>query len=214
MTQYQINVQHAQDRRVKRLQWAVIGCGVILIALLCLTVYQMFGNFIFPKPEKMERCPQISELSQKIKSIKPRAHLTATSQSTLRARDNVLQWESTNGLAYVEDGMQYENKSLQIPKQGYYFVYSQVSLKIPPNFGDHFKSQIIRVNDNYGEPEVLLSGKAIKNGQHTIYLAGLLRLTRGDRLKVDVTAVDQVDISSEDKTFFGAFWVMGTTTNS
>ncbi|XP_018432475.1 PREDICTED: tumor necrosis factor-like [Nanorana parkeri] len=135
-------------------------------------------------------------------------NICRTSQSTAKTKDHILQWEWSNGLAFVGGGMLYENKSIKIPKEGFYFVYSQVSLKIPSNFGEHFVSQIVRVNSNYGDPEILFSGKAVKNGQQTIYLAGLLHLIRGDQLKVNVTAVDQVDIRSNDKTFFGAFWVM------
>ncbi|CAI9604187.1 unnamed protein product [Staurois parvus] len=200
-----------QDGRLRRLQWAVTGCAVCLVALLGLTVYQMSQRPAPPSTDKVERSPQISGPSQNFKDTKPRAHLTGKSQYNAKPKDTFLQWESNFGLAYVKDDMQYADKSIHIPKNGYYFVYSQVSLKIPSNFGDHFVSQIIRLNENYGAPEVLFSGKIRKDGQQTIYLAGLLQLNKNDWLKVNVTAVDQVDISSDDKTFFGAFWVMDST---
>ncbi|XP_077323803.1 tumor necrosis factor ligand superfamily member 15 isoform X2 [Lithobates pipiens] len=216
MTRRLIMVQRAQDGRLRRLQWAVTVSSVCLLGLFGLTLYQTFGNLPPPpppppsNPDKTERSPQMCGL-QNLKDMKPKAHLTGKSQLNAEPKDTFLQWESNSGLAFVKDGMKYENKSIHIPKRGYYFVYAQVSLKIPQSFEHHFVSEIIKVNDNYGDPEVLFSGKIPKNSQQTIYLAGLLELTRGDRLKVNVSSVDHIDISLEHKTYFGAFWVMDFT---
>lgn len=206
-------VQRAQDGRLRRLQWAVTVSSVCLLGLLGLTLYQTFGNPPPPppsNPDKTERPPQMSG-QQNLKDAQPKAHLTGTRQLHAVPKDTCLQWESDAGLAFVKDDMKYENKSIHIPKDGYYFIYAQVSLKIPHSFKHVFVSEIIKVNDNYGDPEVLFSGKALENGQQTIYLAGLLQLQKSDRLKVNVSSVHHVDISSEHKTFFGVFWVMDFT---
>ncbi|KAM5146144.1 tumor necrosis factor ligand superfamily member 15 [Mantella aurantiaca] len=140
---------------------------------------------------------------------KPRAHLRATNQSTTKTKDTYLLWESQNGLAFAKDGMKFDNQSIQIPSMGYYFVYCQVSLKFSSSSKDnYFEARIVKVNGNYPAPEDLFKGKVHRDTQNTIYMAGLLFLIRGDKLKVNVTDVNQVDNSSEHTTYFGAFWVM------
>ncbi|XP_040178687.1 tumor necrosis factor ligand superfamily member 15 [Rana temporaria] len=203
-----IGAQRAQDRRLRRLQWAVTVSSLALLGLFCLTLYQTFGNLPPPPPGKTERSPQMSG-NPIWKDLKPMAHLTAPGPY-LKAEpnDTFLHWQSSIGLAFVKDGMKYENKSIHIKKNGYYFVYAQVSLKTPHESNkDPFELKIIKENNNYPEAEVLFIGKIHKNGQQT-YLAGLVNLRNGDRLKVNVSFIDQVDIYSEHKTFFGAFWVM------
>ncbi|XP_068105816.1 tumor necrosis factor ligand superfamily member 15 [Hyperolius riggenbachi] len=204
------NEQHAEDKRLKRLQWTVNGCIIVLGGLLSLTLYQMCGSIVSPKKEESQLSPYMNPGNIcNCEGEKPRAHLTGTIQSIENAKDYVLQWESRLGLAFAEDGMQYANKSILITKEGYYFVYSQVSLKTHSGFGNGFTSQIIKVNENYPTPEILFSAKILVGGHQPLYMGGLIHLTKRDQLQVTVSAVEHVDISSNHKTFFGAFWIAG-----
>ncbi|KAM3912046.1 tumor necrosis factor ligand superfamily member 15 [Leptodactylus fuscus] len=140
---------------------------------------------------------------------RPMAHLPATKQTEASAQE--LQWEPERGLALLRNGMTYSNKSLIIPKDGYYFVYSQLYFRpAASTCNDTSISQsIIRSNANYPEPEIILSGISFcsKGSKiyHPITLVGLIELKKGDKLKVNMKPVTQVDTSFDHKSFFGAF---------
>ncbi|KAM4695993.1 tumor necrosis factor ligand superfamily member 15 [Rhinophrynus dorsalis] len=136
-------------------------------------------------------------------------HLRGTKQDNSSTKPQTLQWEDELGLAFTKDEMKYMNKSLCIPKTGYYFVYSQVTFRHDGNERD-VSQTIVRVNANYPEEEVLLSGTKllyIKGSYTTIYLGAMLCLKAGDQLMVNATDIKLVVVNVEYRTFFGAFMV-------
>ncbi|XP_073495826.1 tumor necrosis factor ligand superfamily member 15 [Phyllobates terribilis] len=197
-----------QDRSIRRLKWAVAFCFILLTALVLFAVFLLRGGF----PEKRDKGEMGKQQGTNTDTEKkPKAHLTGTRQSNASAKD--LQWEAALGLAYLENGMIYSNKSIIIPKEGFYFVYSQLSFRPPSNTCVDDKSisqSIMKANSNYPEPETILSGISfcIKDSKkyQPIYLGGLLHLTKGDQLKVYISPGTPLD-TSEHKTFFGAFLV-------
>lgn len=200
---------HAQDRSIRRLKWAVAFCFVLLSALVLFTVFLLLSGF----PDDRDKVQMNRHLGTNPDTdTRPKAHLTGTRQNDASAED--LHWESRRGLAFLKNGMKYSNKSIIIPKEGYYFVYSKLSFRPPDSacLDDKPVSQsIMRSNSNYPEPETILSGisfctKGSKIYQ-PIYLGGLLHLKRGDELKVNVKPVTPIDSSVDHKTYFGAFLV-------
>ncbi|XP_051893399.1 tumor necrosis factor-like [Pristis pectinata] len=139
---------------------------------------------------------------------KPRAHLTAKETS---GELYDLQWEDKNGLAFTMGEMNYQNRSLIIPKPGDYFVYSQVSFRgIRSNECEHVTHTVIKWALSYPEHIHLLSSTKSICSQKSpwfvaIYLGAVFQLEKGDRLVVRVSNVTQVDFTHEHKTFFGTF---------
>ncbi|XP_077139583.1 tumor necrosis factor ligand superfamily member 15 isoform X1 [Ranitomeya variabilis] len=198
-----------QDRSIRRLKWAVAFCFILLIALAVFAVFLLRGGF----PDKRDKGHMDKQQGTNPAFDKrPKAHLTGTRQTDASAED--LQWEPALGLAFLRNGMIYSNKSIIIPEEGFYFVYSQLSFRPPSNtcLDDKTISQsIMKSNPNYPEPEIILSGISIctkgNKKYQPIYLGGLLHLYKNDRLKVHINPSTPLDISVEHKTFFGAFLV-------
>ncbi|XP_056395738.1 tumor necrosis factor ligand superfamily member 15 [Hyla sarda] len=200
---------HAQEKSIRRLSWAVAFCFILLSALTLCTICLLRSGF----PDKKDKV----QVDKRIEispdgNTRPKAHLTGTRQADSSAQD--LHWESELGLAFLQGGMKYSNKSIIIPIAGYYFVYCQLSFR--PQAGTcadekSISQSITRSNSNYPDPEIILSGisfctKARKTYQ-PIYLGGLLHLQKGDELKVKMQPITPVDTSFDHKTFFGAFLV-------
>ncbi|XP_075690345.1 tumor necrosis factor ligand superfamily member 15 [Rhinoderma darwinii] len=199
---------HAQDKSIRWLKWAVAFCLILLFALALFIFWQLLRGGI-PDKDKGEMDKHVGP--NLVNDSKPKAHLTGTKQNDA-TQD--LQWESKRGLAFLKNGMMYTNKSIVIPNEGYYFVYSQLSFRPPVTTCSDDKSisqSIMRSNSNYPEPEVILSGISFctegSKIYQPIYLGGLLHLKSGDRLKVNVSPITPVDTSVDHKTFFGAFLV-------
>ncbi|KAG8554202.1 hypothetical protein GDO81_003712 [Engystomops pustulosus] len=193
-----------QDKTIRRLKWAVGFCFVLLCTLALFTACLLQGGFPGRKDEGRVN-PRIGTPLQ----AKPRAHLTVTSQNDTSSQ--VLQWESKLGLAFLKNGMIYSNKSIIVPDNGDYFVYSQLSFRPPCTGGTSISQSILKYTPRYPEPDTLLSGISFctkdKGINPPIYLGGLFELEKGDKLMVHLNHVDMIDISVEHKTFFGAFLV-------
>ncbi|XP_040261971.1 tumor necrosis factor ligand superfamily member 15 isoform X2 [Bufo bufo] len=190
---------HAQDKSIRRLKWAVAFCFILLATLVLFTVCLLQGGFAL-------RCgfPDKTDKGQMDRQ-------EGTRQIDASGR---LHWESKRGLAFLTGGMIYSNKSIVIPKEGYYFVYSQLSFRPAGSTcadDTSISQSITRFNSNYPEPEIILSGISFCTKGSKIYqpisLGGLLHLKTGDQLKVDIRPVSPIDTSVNHKTFFGAFLV-------
>ncbi|KAM4019955.1 tumor necrosis factor ligand superfamily member 15 [Anomaloglossus baeobatrachus] len=201
-----------QDRSIRRLKCAVAFCFLLLFALVLFTVFLIRGGF----PDKTDKGQMDKQQGTKPDTDeKPKAHLTGRMQTgQTDGSAQVLQWEAALGLAFLKNGMIYFNNSIIIPKEGFYFVYSQLSFRPSSSIcvDDKTISQsIMRSNANYPVPETILSGisfctKDSKKYQ-PIYLGGLLQLRKGDHLKVHLRPGAPIDTSVDHKTFFGAFLV-------
>ncbi|XP_059494159.1 tumor necrosis factor ligand superfamily member 15-like isoform X2 [Stegostoma tigrinum] len=140
---------------------------------------------VAPGPQKSEVIGQPLDIVEK-----PRAHLTAklTSVDGIDGQYSALQWEDKNGLAFTEGQLNYQNPALIIPRQGTYFVYSQVSFRSSSKVKNitHISHIITKLTSSYPEPTHLLSSTRSLHGnqnrwQVTIYLGAIFQLQRGDR---------------------------------
>uniref|UniRef100_UPI00398EA4AE tumor necrosis factor ligand superfamily member 15-like n=1 Tax=Pristiophorus japonicus TaxID=55135 RepID=UPI00398EA4AE len=201
-----------QDARWKRTRLALLGCVSGLSLLTALSVFLLLQHVLAhknetPRHEMIQQSPNPAD--------KPRAHLTVkqTSSEYIDGECCALDWEDTNGLAFTKGELNYQKKSrsLIIPKKGDYFVYSQVS------FRNHISKKceriahdVTKLTARYPEPIKLLSStRSIceKQNQWTmaIYLGAVLHLDKGDRLVVNVSSIDHVDLTNDHKTYFGIF---------
>ncbi|XP_048414825.1 tumor necrosis factor ligand superfamily member 15-like isoform X3 [Stegostoma tigrinum] len=200
-----------QDTRWRRTRLALACCVSCCFLLASLSAYLLVKQLPPQKPG-----PQKSEvIGQPLDIVeKPRAHLTAklTSVDGIDGQYSALQWEDKNGLAFTEGQLNYQNPALIIPRQGTYFVYSQVSFRSSSKVKNitHISHIITKLTSSYPEPTHLLSSTRSLHGnqnrwQVTIYLGAIFQLQRGDRLVVNVSNVNQVDFTNDHKTYFGAF---------
>ncbi|XP_020387281.1 tumor necrosis factor ligand superfamily member 15-like [Rhincodon typus] len=200
-----------QDTRWRRTRLALACCVSCCFLLAALSAYLLVKQLPPQKPG-----PQKSEvIGQPLDIVeKPRAHLTAklTSVGGIEGQYSTLQWEDKNGLAFTEGQLSYQNPALIIPRQGTYFVYSQVSFRSSSRVKNitHISHIITKLTSSYPEPTHLLSSTRSLHGnqnrwQVTIYLGAIFQLQKGDRLVVNVSNVNQVDFTNDHKTYFGAF---------
>ncbi|CAH2315880.1 tumor necrosis factor ligand superfamily member 15 [Pelobates cultripes] len=217
LTSYPSSTRTALDKGIRRLQWTVTCCLIGLVILSLFSVYQMIAGYQEHSKDKGSKTglSQLLHGGPGMKAVhtseRPRAHLTGTKQDD---QNLILQWEDQRGLAFTKEGMTYKNRSLLIPKTGDYFVYSQVSFRASDSSHKNKKLeyvtlQITRVNNNYPEPECLLSGAISIDKEReecqTIYLGALLSMKVGDMVSVKVNDIKLVDVTVDHKTFFGAF---------
>ncbi|OCT67192.1 hypothetical protein XELAEV_18038474mg [Xenopus laevis] len=214
-----------QGKSLRRLKSLVTCCILGLCILAVFIVYLMVQGFmlyqelkgIYQVSDKAAVHPlSFKEMESDNYMAKPRAHLTGKKQLNYVSKVQTLQWENRHGLAFTEHGMHYTNQSLEIPKTGYYFVYSQVTFRLTANTAEkkgkieHVSLTIKKITSKYPEPEELISGAKNVNeyeseGYRPIYLGALLFLEEKDQLIVEVSDIQMVDVTVEHKTFFGAF---------
>uniref|UniRef100_A0A8C0IW13 Tumor necrosis factor ligand superfamily member 15 n=1 Tax=Chelonoidis abingdonii TaxID=106734 RepID=A0A8C0IW13_CHEAB len=198
---------------LKKIRCAVVFCLLSVLVLALPTAYLLVGNLGAHKSGPA----QVRKYSDVLSSAeKPRAHLTVKKQDLSLSMGNqfpVLQWEHERGLAFTKNNMNYTNKSLMIPKAGDYYIYSQVTFRGPtPNHSKpvSITQTITKITDSYPEPTQLLTATKTlcemgNNWFQPIYLGAVLFMEEGDRLMVNVSEIQWVDYTKEDKTFFGAF---------
>ncbi|KAM4664802.1 tumor necrosis factor ligand superfamily member 15 [Discoglossus pictus] len=184
-----------------------------------ITVYLMVCSILLSRENTAQSTQNIA-LGYKAPGVKlhkmetPRAHLTGTQQDYSTLQNEALHWEDRLGNAFTKYGMNYSKPFLQIPKTGFYYIYSQVSFHSAESMCNHninyVTQKITKINANYPAPEDLLSGMTKlceSNEYRPIYLGALLHLKEGDKLMVKVSDIKLVDVTMEQKTFFGAFLV-------
>ncbi|XP_074871717.1 tumor necrosis factor ligand superfamily member 15 [Carettochelys insculpta] len=211
---------------LKKIRCAVVFCLLSVLFLTLSTAYLLTGNLGAQEPGpaqvadesmttflKQQTPPAYIESSAE----KPRAHLTVKKQDLslpVGKHYPVLQWEHERGLAFTKHNMNYTNESLVIPKAGDYYIYSQVTFRgsTSNNNKPGSVTQIIitKVTDSYPEPTPLLTATKTlcdmgSNWFQPIYLGAVLPMEEGDRLMVNVSGIQWVDYTKEEKTFFGAF---------
>ncbi|XP_075435542.1 tumor necrosis factor ligand superfamily member 15 isoform X2 [Ascaphus truei] len=221
VTKQGLRASSVQDSTLRKLQCAVTCCLLGLCTLAVPTGYLMVGSFIIHRGDKAA----VQSSSESVLNTSAyKASGSGKGQDYSSDKSNTLQWEDQHGQAFTQNGMNYINRSLQIPKTGSYFVYSQVTFHLADlrcnesgqeKVGkkvDFVFQTITKVNSNYPASEDLLKGtKSLCEkenlGNRPIYLGALLLMKRGDRLMVKVSDIKLVDVTMEHKTFFGAFLV-------
>ncbi|XP_073350742.1 tumor necrosis factor ligand superfamily member 14 [Pagrus major] len=137
---------------------------------------------------------------------KPVAHLT-DGQDVVH-RDQTMAWSTVAEPILCE--MDYEDGSLVIQKEGYYYVYSKVSFS---DFGVFRHSVERRTKLYVGKSITLL--KSRKYGQmrskkmqlSNSYLGGVFHLHKDDAIFVKVSNTSQVARSKSFENIFGAFMI-------
>lgn len=127
----------------------------------------------------------------------------------------ILNWDNINGPAIQQGMMGYVDGEIVIPREGLYFVYSQVYFQI-------LSSEQERETQQFGQhlyrrtrsslELVLLSRSTVTkcwhSGHHfalfSSHQGALFHLQKGDTLSLRVLNIQSVRLQ-EDATFFGAF---------
>ncbi|XP_043914756.1 tumor necrosis factor ligand superfamily member 15 [Protopterus annectens] len=218
-----------KSEEFRRLRFAVACCMLSIFILAVVIAFLLVCNLRASDTGRVELVAvNTSEqgLSRTMQGINhtgieslPMAHLTATKTNDYPSEnwDPALEWEDKDGLAFTS-GMKYHNKALEIPKDGYYFVYSQVTFRAVEEINKSisktnspYATQIItKIKPSYPDPIKLLKGETSipasqQNWRQTVSLGAMFKLEEGDRLLVNVSNVSLVDYSNEYKTYFGAF---------
>ncbi|KAG7457125.1 hypothetical protein MATL_G00243290 [Megalops atlanticus] len=150
------------------------------------------------KASGVERTPTRKTLGQKIES-----------------------WESEKGLAFLRN-MKISNGELIIPQAGLYYVYSQTyfrhSLSLEEEGEPTVRNQqmlqyVYKKVVSYPDPILLMKNarttcwsRNAEYGLYSIYQAGVVQLSAGDRVFVTVSNISTIEMD-ERSSFFGAFLV-------
>ncbi|XP_035276664.1 tumor necrosis factor ligand superfamily member 10-like [Anguilla anguilla] len=128
-------------------------------------------------------------------------------------------WETDRGLAFLRN-MKMSNGELIIPQAGLYYVYAQTYFRHTHSLEDKLSARneqmlqyIYKKAVSYPEPILLMKNARTtcwsENAEYdlySIYQAGVVQLSAGDRVFVTVSNVSTVDMD-EKSSFFGAFLV-------
>ncbi|XP_008118964.1 tumor necrosis factor ligand superfamily member 15 [Anolis carolinensis] len=156
---------------------------------------------------------------------KARTHLAGAQKqsSCMPGSLPILYWR--NDRTHEEDTITYSDGYLTVPETGDYFVYTQVSYRCPDGKCENLEkcminpsektiiTQIIsKISSSYGsEPkQQLITSTSIGEKEmwkKTLYLGGILELRERDKLMVNVSNPELVDIALPAMTFFGAFLI-------
>ncbi|XP_041095066.1 tumor necrosis factor ligand superfamily member 15-like [Polyodon spathula] len=206
----------------KKILYCVACSMVAAVVLITLPFYLFFfikldaaGAALVPLNIAENSAPS-SRISQPREIPVPKAHLTAMARSLTSSEEvenQFLLWEHQHGQAFLKNGLDYQDNALVFPISGDYFVYAQVTFreiykkeKCEPRM---LKQTITKVTDKYPVPtELATASKSVcETGMwvKTIYVGAIFHLDKGDRLKVNVSSISLVDLTSEKKTFFGAY---------
>jgi hypothetical protein len=145
-----------------------------------------------------------------MQTARPAAHLYG-SDIGQHSYGHVFQWLSGRSGEFVDNGMNYTNGYLTVPKPGLYYIYVQVNCDPDQNSWCGYS---IRVNgntviNNYVEH----SSSAINIIHGQTSESGLLRkLNAGDRLSVTTRHIDyfgsgETSYHIGSQSFFGAVWL-------
>ncbi|XP_078067704.1 tumor necrosis factor ligand superfamily member 10-like [Mustelus asterias] len=132
---------------------------------------------------------------------------------------DVLYWNAGKGLAIRQGAIKYHRGEITIPKDGIYYIYSQVYFwhVQKPDGEDQqynlFLQYLYRMSMNYYEPILLTKAiftkcwsKDSKFDAYTSFQGALFELQQGDRLFIKVTNASAVNVN-EEATYFGAFLI-------
>ncbi|KAK6481101.1 tumor necrosis factor ligand superfamily member 15-like [Huso huso] len=212
-----------RDRSENKKILYCVACSMVAVVMLTTLPFYLFffikldaaGSALIPLNVD-ENGAVSSRISQPREIPVPKAHLTAMAHNLTSSEDvenQFLPWEHQHGQAFLKNGLDYQDNALVFPISGDYFVYTQVTFreiykkeKCEPRM---LKQTITKVTDKYPVPtELATASKTVcETGMwvKTIYVGAIFQLDKGDRLKVNVSNISLVDLTSEKKTFFGAY---------
>ncbi|XP_051877726.1 tumor necrosis factor ligand superfamily member 10-like [Pristis pectinata] len=132
---------------------------------------------------------------------------------------DILYWKDIKGFTVHQGAMKYHDGEIIIPKDGIYYIYSQVyfqHVRKPDREDQHYKfflQYLYRMSTYYNEPILLTKAiftkcwsKKASFDMYTSFQGALFELQQGDKLFIKVTNASAVVIN-EGSTYFGAFMV-------
>ncbi|CAH2314389.1 tumor necrosis factor-like [Pelobates cultripes] len=153
----------------------------------------------------LDSVPQEAEAQTRVAN-KLAAHLTG-----VRSK-NEISWKGESQNSFLENEMKLKNNALVIPKDGLYFVYTQViftGLSCVDTNAIQLTHKVNKYSDSEGDASpILTSTKTACEVQsksawfHPIYQGGIFQLDKGDVLSTSTTDIKYVD-TNNGKTYFG-----------
>ncbi|XP_043913439.1 tumor necrosis factor ligand superfamily member 10-like isoform X2 [Protopterus annectens] len=131
-------------------------------------------------------------------------------------RHPIRSWDRSSMWSHLQN-LTYHDGRLKIPKEGKYFIYSQIYFRYPVQPGDnshastHQLVQCVHKKTSYVKPILLLKGVGTRcwapnaeYGLHSVYQGGLFDLKPGDEIFVTVSSPSLV-YANEASSYFGVF---------
>ncbi|CAJ1053186.1 tumor necrosis factor ligand superfamily member 14-like [Xyrichtys novacula] len=138
---------------------------------------------------------------QTVDQERPFAHLMGSNRTV--DKDNVVQWLNNSGDS-ITYNMGYRNGRLLVEKEGYYYIYSKVSLDAEEECL-YFQHEVWRDTTAYGKPIQLLKSKRPRcltdrpanrnpsavDDYWNSFLAGIFELNKGDGIYVKLDSKEK-----------------------
>ncbi|XP_053138628.1 tumor necrosis factor ligand superfamily member 15 [Hemicordylus capensis] len=165
--------------------------------------------------QKQTAMPTSMPVTTPLPGSRPKAYLTADSPEVGPCVGNQLPILKWRDLRRLEDGNQmlYKNGFLVVPKDGEYFIYSQITFRRQQqnvNCTKHnvtaIKGVLSKRTGNY-VMELMSASNSITMAEYSkesIYLGSIVLLREGDELMVNVSHTEFV---YPKESFFGAFFI-------
>ncbi|XP_066530453.1 tumor necrosis factor a (TNF superfamily, member 2) [Hoplias malabaricus] len=206
------------------------GSWKILMAVMAVTLCTAAAVFFtFNKMEnKAGETDDIRHtLRQVSSSAKAAIHLSGRYNEKM---SDSVEWKDNEDQSFKEGGLRLENNEIHIPRDGLYFVYSQVSYRVSCSFSSdenaeeatpiHLSHMVSRWSESYSDNKPLLSavrsackkspsvdGDSEQPWFSAVYVGAVFKLQAGDRLNTIMKYnpnLSQVE-GQNGKTFFGVF---------
>ncbi|XP_076864541.1 tumor necrosis factor a (TNF superfamily, member 2) [Brachyhypopomus gauderio] len=196
--------------------------GALLAVALCATGFLCFA---FNKPHRSaDESDEITHTLRQIsESAKAAIHLSGDYNPVLSNMS--VEWRDGEDQSFAEGGLKLKNNEIYVPRNGWYFVYSQATYRVSCATKDdrrdivHLSHEVSRWSGSYDSWKPLLSAvrSACKltpaggdDGEEqwftAVYLGAVFNLQAGDRLRTVMDAERLHDIEGDNgKTFFGVF---------
>ncbi|XP_063289333.1 tumor necrosis factor-like [Pelobates fuscus] len=194
-------------------------CSFVL--LLVATVILALLHFeILPRPAKKDEIemPEFVGIKTFLDSVPQEARAQTRVANKLAAHltgvrsKNEISWKGESQNSFLENEMKLKNNALVIPKDGLYFVYTQViftGLSCVDTNAIQLTHKVNKYSDSEGDSSpILTSTKTACEVQsksawfHPIYQGGIFQLDKGDVLSTSTTDIKYVD-TNNGKTYFG-----------
>ncbi|XP_007444819.2 tumor necrosis factor ligand superfamily member 15-like [Python bivittatus] len=230
--------RHSKKRKSKLLS-CLLGLSLLGMFVLALPVlYLLSGRFSEkPAPEEMptaempdaQRQHDVPPCNCSDSNIRPSVHVAAdfdkiSKEKCLAPQYPALYWYNPEEEGEGQIKLGDEGKHLIIPKDGRYFVYSQVTFYCPDStcegvtyceksaVDETMVTQMIsHQNTAYDGAlsTVFLSSSSIDKTKwsKTLYLAGIIQLKKDDKLMVNVSNPQLVQANKPEFTFFGLYLI-------
>ncbi|XP_077404894.1 tumor necrosis factor a (TNF superfamily, member 2) [Vanacampus margaritifer] len=218
------NSSRTAAKHGSKLTMALLGFTLFLaIAAAAFLVFTVHTE----KPGRNEDRFDIHHTLRQISNVRAAIHLTGQYNSNIT---NSVQWINQVDPSHSQGGLELKNNEIVIPKDGLYFVYSQVSFRVSCRSDDnddtsttlmvHLTHRVRRWSSSFGNDEYRTilhsvrtacqkkaSGDADEEGgwYSAVYMGAVFNLYKGDKLK---TVTEKMLPNLEDeagKTFFGVF---------